>query len=181
MDKVLICSNLLLVVQGFSFLATQLYIENQFSYLFVIGCIMTSAFHGSQMIIQCMMPIRTHTIGIWTMFITTDIATLFFNLYVIIFNKWQWWNWFLIAIVIHISFHLLLIILWHYRTYICSTTYIITHPSTYGAINTECCICLENIPADQIIILSCKHCFHSKCLHKWLKHQDNCPICRQVV
>jgi hypothetical protein len=181
MDKVLICSNLLLLLESFTFLAVQLYMVDQFSYLFVIACIMASAPHGSQFAIQCMLPIRIHGIGVWAMFISIDIACVFFNMYVLIFTTWQWWNWFLIGIIIHIVIHLFFIVLWHYQTEIRTTIITISYSSTYGAVNAECAICLEHIPNTDILILSCQHCFHRDCLYKWLKHKHNCPICREVV
>jgi hypothetical protein len=53
--------------------------------------------------------------------------------------------------------------------------------------NDSCVICLENfafddkkqlIKDDKIIFLECKHIFHERCIIKWLKDHDNCPICR---
>ena len=42
---------------------------------------------------------------------------------------------------------------------------------------TECPICMEECREDTIIT-SCKHTFHEKCLHEWLKTKDTCPMCR---
>ena len=57
----------------------------------------------------------------------------------------------------------------------------------YRMLNDSCIICLENfvsinkkqlIKYDKIIFLECKHIFHERCIIKWLKDHDNCPICR---
>lgn len=40
---------------------------------------------------------------------------------------------------------------------------------------SECCICLENIPSNISIVLKCGHIFHTKCLQSC--HFDNCPFC----
>ena len=52
--------------------------------------------------------------------------------------------------------------------------------------NDSCIICLENFSAnkkqlikhDKIVFLECKHIFHERCIIKWLKDHDKCPICR---
>jgi len=53
--------------------------------------------------------------------------------------------------------------------------------------NDSCIICLENfvsadkkqlIKDNEIVFLECKHIFHERCIIKWLKDHDNCPICR---
>ena len=43
----------------------------------------------------------------------------------------------------------------------------------------KCCICLEGFNLDDTVrVLKCKHCYHKKCLDKWLKDHKTCPICR---
>ena len=47
--------------------------------------------------------------------------------------------------------------------------------------NKECCnICFEeySIKTYKRILPDCKHCFHKKCIDKWLKSKSNCPVCR---
>ncbi len=47
--------------------------------------------------------------------------------------------------------------------------------------NKECCnICFEeySINTFKRVLPDCKHCFHKKCIDKWLKSKSNCPICR---
>lgn len=53
--------------------------------------------------------------------------------------------------------------------------------------NDSCAICLEyfnnennkKCPMHKIIIfLKCRHYFHEKCIIKWFKKHNNCPICR---
>ena len=44
---------------------------------------------------------------------------------------------------------------------------------------SECPICLESfVVNDSIITLSCRHVFHSECLHEWLPNNLSCPVCR---
>ena len=43
-----------------------------------------------------------------------------------------------------------------------------------------CIICLENFE-DKIIKLNCNHYFHRKCINKWRKINDKCPICRKPI
>jgi hypothetical protein len=26
-----------------------------------------------------------------------------------------------------------------------------------------------------------KHIFHLECIKEWVKHQDNCPMCREII
>ena len=42
-----------------------------------------------------------------------------------------------------------------------------------------CSICLEPLNNDNVQCCSCGHCFHAKCIQKWLKNHDTCPNCRQ--
>ncbi len=65
-----------------------------------------------------------------------------------------------------------------------------------------CTICLENIEApltqkqkmkrlsnglcsnikqEEIEKLFCKHCFHKKCLNRWISVASTCPICREKI
>ena len=48
--------------------------------------------------------------------------------------------------------------------------------------HSECSICLDVINRGQKV-LKCNptHCFHSKCIDKWLSKSDQCPICRKTV
>lgn len=47
----------------------------------------------------------------------------------------------------------------------------------------ECHLCLENMKkGDHVIILPCKHTFHSLCLHELVVHQHiQCPLCRNTI
>ena len=54
----------------------------------------------------------------------------------------------------------------------------------------SCSICLDllNKESDQIVVTSCRHIFHKKCLIKWFKSDiknnnsfTSCPICREVI
>ena len=50
-----------------------------------------------------------------------------------------------------------------------------------GEITTAgtCVICRENRGTK--IILECKHTFHSKCIHEWIKYKNECPTCQKTV
>lgn len=46
----------------------------------------------------------------------------------------------------------------------------------------DCSICLEEYNyQSKIILLPCLHCFHSKCIKKWLSKNVTCPICRKDI
>lgn len=44
----------------------------------------------------------------------------------------------------------------------------------------ECSICLET-DDKPTQTLSCNHTFHKKCISKWLKNSDSCPMCRSYT
>lgn len=48
--------------------------------------------------------------------------------------------------------------------------------------NEDCPICLERVQkrAKQIT-LGCGHMFHPKCILKWMRTGDTCPVCRQTA
>mmetsp|Transcript_8008 Transcript_8008/g.12106 ORF Transcript_8008/g.12106 Transcript_8008/m.12106 type:complete len:364 (-) Transcript_8008:118-1209(-) len=44
----------------------------------------------------------------------------------------------------------------------------------------ECAICLEDLQVgDRGVVLSCGHCFHTKCINSWAKRKAECPTCRR--
>jgi len=47
-------------------------------------------------------------------------------------------------------------------------------------IGEQCFICMDNYKEKEFKreLPKCKHCFHKKCIDKWLKKKSNCPICR---
>jgi hypothetical protein len=48
--------------------------------------------------------------------------------------------------------------------------------------DNSCTICLEQFKSKQKIgITQCKHLFHNPCIVKWMKHGNNCPICRKIL
>lgn len=45
-----------------------------------------------------------------------------------------------------------------------------------------CAICLEDYGEDDIAwMFSCVHAFHKKCIAKWLRKGDSCPLCRDPL
>jgi hypothetical protein len=46
-------------------------------------------------------------------------------------------------------------------------------------VNHECPICLKVIFNKYII--QCGHLFHKICIENWLKLNNSCPVCRQVI
>lgn len=48
----------------------------------------------------------------------------------------------------------------------------------------KCTICLECMyinDTQYIFMTDCDHYFHTKCIVKWLKDNNTCPICRNIV
>jgi hypothetical protein len=49
-------------------------------------------------------------------------------------------------------------------------------------IGTECSICFDKFKKGQYKReLNCKHDFHKKCIDKWSKENNSCPICRSEI
>ena len=44
-----------------------------------------------------------------------------------------------------------------------------------------CVICFEPIKSCTIYKLECSHQFHNKCILKWKKINNTCPICRKKI
>ncbi|XP_060570412.1 RING finger protein 122-like [Ruditapes philippinarum] len=48
--------------------------------------------------------------------------------------------------------------------------------------NDTCPVCLDEfLSKEKIAICTCHHVFHSKCLLEWLRHKNNCPMCKAPV
>jgi hypothetical protein len=45
----------------------------------------------------------------------------------------------------------------------------------------NCPICLDNVLKDGKLILECNHYFHGGCIFDWLKENNTCPMCRQLI
>lgn len=46
----------------------------------------------------------------------------------------------------------------------------------------ECSICLEKYQKnDKITDLNCDHVFHTNCIRLWLKDNNTCPQCREII
>jgi len=50
-------------------------------------------------------------------------------------------------------------------------------------LSEHCHICMDDYKEKEFkrIIPLCNHCFHKKCIDKWLKKKGNCPICRTLL
>jgi hypothetical protein len=46
---------------------------------------------------------------------------------------------------------------------------------------SDCSICLDELQIDKVSTASCGHVFHSKCMKKFIKVDDRCPLCRTVI
>lgn len=44
--------------------------------------------------------------------------------------------------------------------------------------DTECSICMSDIQSNELLRLSCKHAFHTKCIQTWEGYSTRCPLCR---
>jgi len=44
--------------------------------------------------------------------------------------------------------------------------------------NDFCVICLDEFTPTAIYQINCGHCFHDKCIERWLRLKQVCPICR---
>ena len=48
--------------------------------------------------------------------------------------------------------------------------------------NDICSICLEKfVKKDKIITLDCEHYYHDECITNWLKKDETCPLCREIL
>ena len=48
--------------------------------------------------------------------------------------------------------------------------------------NKQCVICQENFEEkESVISLPCMHSYHSKCIRKWFKTNNTCPICKLII
>ena len=46
----------------------------------------------------------------------------------------------------------------------------------------NCSICLDDfVVGDKIIYLPCFHYYHAKCIEKWMKNSDKCPLCNNEI
>ena len=49
-------------------------------------------------------------------------------------------------------------------------------------LGSECSICLDNYKNNEYFRnLPCNHSFHKKCIDRWVKKNNNCPICRKNI
>ena len=51
-----------------------------------------------------------------------------------------------------------------------------------GLTTDNCVICMEDFEMDlEIVILQCRHGFHTDCIGSWLKKSELCPLCKAKV
>jgi len=50
-------------------------------------------------------------------------------------------------------------------------------------LHTVCAVCIENIKINEWYkqLPKCEHYFHADCIDKWLRLQNSCPVCRQII
>ncbi len=49
------------------------------------------------------------------------------------------------------------------------------------AASNHCTICLGSMSEKMVILQTCKHAFHQKCIFTWLERKNSCPLCRTSV
>ena len=65
----------------------------------------------------------------------------------------------------------------NYRIFMNNTYTIPNVPITDS--HKECSVCLERFEDDnEIVLLNCRHIFHSQCIITWIGQHLTCPICR---
>ena len=49
--------------------------------------------------------------------------------------------------------------------------------------NRECSICLESFHPQELVrsIPHCRHCFHARCIERWIQESSSCPICKREL
>ncbi|KAK7121134.1 hypothetical protein R3I94_020942 [Phoxinus phoxinus] len=55
------------------------------------------------------------------------------------------------------------------------------HRNAALALNMDdpCIICHDDMSAEKMCVLECRHSFHRECIKSWLKEQSTCPTCRE--
>jgi hypothetical protein len=50
-------------------------------------------------------------------------------------------------------------------------------------LSEQCFICMDNYKELELkrTLPNCKHCFHKKCIDKWIKKNASCPVCRNSL
>ena len=53
-------------------------------------------------------------------------------------------------------------------------------PSVMAGLEGTCSVCLsELVDGEKVRVLTaCMHCFHARCVEKWLRENATCPLCR---
>ncbi len=46
---------------------------------------------------------------------------------------------------------------------------------------SECSICLDPSTSVDLTLNICKHSFHCSCILKWMKTNNTCPLCRELI
>ncbi|GJN28344.1 hypothetical protein PR202_gb16454 [Eleusine coracana subsp. coracana] len=48
-----------------------------------------------------------------------------------------------------------------------------------AAAGQNCAVCLEDLEEGNTLrVMPCSHCFHTRCIYKWLRASCVCPCCR---
>ena len=88
-------------------------------------------------------------------------------------------NYYLLIGVMIIEFILVIIILEYNSSIIYEKPEIITLELTEidKEEYTHCIICIDDNIND-LVKTECNHIYHKKCINKWIKENNTCPICR---
>lgn len=44
-----------------------------------------------------------------------------------------------------------------------------------------CAVCLNEMLGQAGLYTPCGHCFHVRCIRRWLERHETCPLCRAII
>lgn len=61
-------------------------------------------------------------------------------------------------------------------------SYVYSNTHIYTENDDTCAICLTLFTlGEHVHVTKCKHTFHTKCIIRWLRNSNECPLCRQEL